>query len=254
MEVDKIFNEDCTSTIENRIEDNAIDLVMTSPPYNMTHRKGGYADSGRYDVYKDWKSEEEYIEWTCNLFNDFDRIIKNNGTVIYNFSYSVLNPSLPYKIIAEIEKQSNWRLVDTIVWKKKSCIPVPGQPRRLTRAWEFVWVFARNTEIETYNVYKGVKTISQKTGQKFYNLFYNYIEAKNNDSETRKLNQATYSTDLCKQLFRIYATDENLVYDPFMGTGTTAAACKELGLHYLGSELSENQCKYAEERIKNIAE
>lgn len=252
MELDKIYNEDCNVTIANRIEDKSIDLVLTSPPYNMTKRKGGYADTGRYDVYKDWKSEDEYIDDTIDLFDKFDRIIKENGIVLYNFSYSVENPSLPYKLVAEIAKRTSWDLADTIMWKKKSCIPVPGQPRRLTRAWEFVWVFCRKDEKDTFNVYKGVKTISPKTGQKFYNLFYNIIDAKNNDGKTNSINQATYSSELCEKLFRLYAKEGDVVYDPFMGTGTTAVACKNKGLHYIGSEISEKQCKYAEERLNSI--
>lgn len=51
VEINKIYNEDCFITMSN-MDDNFIDIVMTSPPYNMTARKGGYADSGRYDVYR----------------------------------------------------------------------------------------------------------------------------------------------------------------------------------------------------------
>ena len=55
-----IYNEDCLITLD-KIDEKSIDVVLTSPPYNMTKRKGGYADTGRYDVYQDWKTEEEYI-------------------------------------------------------------------------------------------------------------------------------------------------------------------------------------------------
>lgn len=48
----------------------------------------------------------------------------------------------------------------------------------------------------------------------------------------------------------IYCPKDGIVYDPFIGTGTTAVACKELGLSYIGSELSENQCKWAEDRLE----
>lgn len=92
--------------------------------------------------------------------------------------------------------------------------------------------------------------MSDKTGQKYYNVFYNFVEAKNNDQKTPKLNQATYSTELCEQLLNIYATDGYVVYDPYMGTGTTANACKKMGLKYIGSEISKAQCEYAEERLK----
>jgi DNA modification methylase len=248
VEINKIYNEDCFITMSN-MEDNLVDIVMTSPPYNMTARKGGYSDSGRYDVYEDWMTESEYIDFTIRLFNNFDRVVKENGVVLYNFSYSIENPSLPYKLVAEIVDKTEWCIADTIMWKKGSGLPFPANERRLSRNWEFVWVFVRKNEIDTFKCNKGVKSISEKTGQKYYNVFYNYIEAKNNDGKTHGLNQATYSTDLCTKLFDIYADDGYVVYDPFMGTGTTANACVLNGLNYIGSELSTKQCEYAENRI-----
>ena len=144
----KIYNEDCFITMSN-MDDNFVDIVMTSPPYNMTARKGGYADSGRYDVYEDWMTETEYIEFTIKLFNNFNRIVKPNGVVLYNFSYSIENPSLPYKLVAEIVDKTEWCVADTIMWKKGSGLPFPANERRLSRNWEFVWVFVRKDEIDT---------------------------------------------------------------------------------------------------------
>lgn len=92
-------------------------------------------------------------------------------------------------------------------------------------------------------------------GQKMFSVVYNYIEAKNNDGSC-KLNKATYSTELCEKLLNIYAPLSNknkcIVYDPFMGTGTTACACKNLGISFIGSELSKEQVSYAFNRIKKL--
>ena len=66
------------------------------------------------------------------------------------------------------------------------------------------------------------------------------------------MNKATYSSSLCEQLLNIYAKEKATIYDPFMGTGTTAVACKRMGLNCFGSEISEAQCNYAKERINNI--
>ena len=88
VELNKIYNEDCFDTM-SRMDDGSIDIVLTSPPYNMTKRKGGYADTGRYDVYQDWLTEDEYVEKSVSLFNEFNRIVKHNGLVIYNFSNDI---------------------------------------------------------------------------------------------------------------------------------------------------------------------
>ena len=251
VELNCIYNENCFNTM-SRMENNSVDIVLTSPPYNMTKRKGGYADTGRYDVYQDWLTEDEYIANTVRLFNEFNSIIVKNGIVLYNFSYSIENPTLPYKIVSYISENTEWDLVDTIIWKKKSGLPFPANQRRLSRIWEFVWVFARKSEINTFNCNKKIKSISEKTGQKYYEVYYNIINADNNDGATPKLNQATYSTDLCSQLFQIYGKEGYVVYDPYMGTGTTGCACIINKMSYVGSEISEDQCKYAEERIKKV--
>ena len=82
----------------------------------------------------------------------------------------------------------------------------------------------------------------------------NYIEAKNND-ESNPYNKATFSTELCKKLLEIYENNDMksngvTVYDPFMGTGTTAVACESLGYDCYGSEISENQVKWAMDRLE----
>ena len=124
---------------------------------------------------------------------------------------------------------------------------------KLTRICEFVFVFCRKDEYKTFITNKKVKSISEKTGQKFYENIYNFVEAKNNDG-SNKLNKATYSSDLCEQLLNVYAKENALVYDSFNGTGTTGVACIKLGLNYIGSELSEEQCKYSIERLNKTLE
>jgi len=247
-----IYNEDCISTM-NKLDENSIDLVITSPPYNMTKRKGGYADKQpRYDNYQDWKTEEEYLDWTNNIFNLYDKVIKENGVVLYNFSYSIENPSLPYKLVGDILNNTNWMVADTIIWKKPHAIPHPASYNRLNRIVEFVWVFCRKDELKTFNMYKDITKTSDK-GQNYYEVIDNFIEARNNDGSTQ-LNKATFSTDLIDKLLRMYATDESVVYDSFMGTGTTAVSAVKNNCYYIGSEISEDQCEYTKQRIKEYEE
>ena len=248
QEINTIYNEDCLQNMERVSKLDLIDIVLTSPPYNMTERKGGESDSGRYDVYEDWMSEEEYISWTIRLFEGFGNILKPNRSVIYNFSYSIENPALPYKLVSAIEQNTEFCLIDTVMWKKKCGLPFPANSKRLSRNWEFVWVFVRKSEKDSYENNRKVKSVSDKTGQNYYDVVYNYIEADNNDGKC-PYNQATYSTELCTQLLDIYCKDGWVVYDPFMGSGTTAISCVRRGLGYVGSELSENQIKFAQDRL-----
>jgi len=230
------------------------DIILTSPPYNMTKRPGGDADSGRYDEYDDWKSTEEYLDWSVDIFNLFDSVLIENGVVLYNFSYSIENPSFPYQLVAEIVEKTGFCLADTIIWKKKSSMPYPASPNRLQRVCEFVFVFVRKDEIRTFKTNKQVSKVSG-SGQKYYTPVPNFIEAANNDGATKDINQATFSTEFVTKLLNTYALPEEgfVVFDPFMGTGTTAKACVHYGCSYVGTEISTNQCNHAEKRLKEIS-
>lgn len=234
-----IFNESCLDTMKKPELIGKVDLVITSPPYNMTSRKGGYADKiKRYDIYQDWKTELEYINFIVDVFNGYDKILKKQGCILFNFSYSIENPSLPYKMVSKICKRTNFNIVDTIVWKKPTSIPHPASKNRLRRICEFVYVFARKEETETFDTNKKYKIGSNK--QKYYSIVDNFIEAKNNDG-SNDLNKATFSTDFVKKLIDIYAKPKSLIYDSFIGIGTTAKACIETNNTFIGSELSLNQ-------------
>ena len=250
IELNVFYNEDCLETMKN-MDEKSIDCVLTSPPYNMTNRKGGYADKQkRYDSYEDWKTEEEYNEWTSKVFNSFDKILEDNGVILYNFSYSIENPSLPYTMISHIISNTPFMVADTIIWKKSNSIPHPASYNRLNRIVEFIFVIVRKKEIKTFNCYKKTTKISPN-GQKNYEIVDNFITAKNNDESTN-LNKATYSTELCDKLLKIYTKEDDIVYDPFMGTGTTGVACNRIKRNFIGSEISEQQVEYSKERILNI--
>ena len=144
-------------------------------------------------------------------------------------------------------------IAEMITWKKKSALPNNVSHNKLTRIIEPVFVICRKNEYKTYNANKQVKSIST-TGQKYYENIYNFIEAANNDRSCN-LNKATYSSDLCVQLLEIYSKKDAIVYDPFMGTGTTAIACEKYGnenMMCIGSELSEAQVEYSKNRLKEL--
>ena len=256
----RIFNEDCMDTMRRMIEGgySDIDTILTSPPYNnsrTSHTEYSMRTSNcRYDSYDDNMTNEEYISWTIKLFDMFDKILKPNGKILYNISYGGENNECMWLTIAEIIRKTNFTIADSIIWKKKSAFPNNVSPNKLTRITEYVFVFCRKNEYKTFGTNKKVKSVNKKTGQKFYENTFNFIEAKNNDGMC-ELNKATYSSDLCEQLLEIYTPENSVVYDPFNGTGTTGVACiRKNMLWYFGSELSKEQCEYSEERIKKILE
>lgn len=249
METNIIYNEDCLVTM-SRIADNSVDLIITSPPYN-TSRVGSKSDkySYRYDTYKDSRSNGDYIKWLTDIFCLYDKILTQNGCILFNISYSSENTSLILDVISSIQLNTNFIVNDCIVWKKKNAIPNNVSKNKLTRICEFVFVFCRKEEQCSFYMNKKIDSISKK-GQNIYENIFNFIEAPNNDGSC-ELNKATFSVELVRKLIRLYAKKNSVIYDSFMGTGTTALGAILEGMEYIGSEISKEQCAYANERIKN---
>lgn len=256
MSLNKFYNEDCFKTIERIEKENImVDNVITSPFYNTSRsnecdisEEGRRKYQGRYDTPIDNMRNEDYVQFTVDLFNKLDNIIKENGSIIYNLNYGSENTEAIWLVVAEIIKKTNWTVADDIIWLKKIAIPNSTSPNKLTRIVEHIFVFCRKKEFKTFYCNKGVKSVSIKTGQKYYRNVYNIIEAGNNDRSC-KLNKATFSTELVSKLIDLYVPEKGLVYDCFMGTGTTANACLLKGRMYIGSEISKAQCDYSYDRI-----
>lgn len=250
-------NENCFTTLKNMADANyTVDIILTSPPYATSRskvktEKAMDTYNRRYDICLDDMTSEEYREWTVDLFNNFDKVLSKNGVVLYNVSYGSENPSALWLSLLSIIEKTNFMIADTIIWKKRSALP-NNVGNKLTRITEFVFVICRKDEYKTFNINKKVKSVRQDTGQKYYENMYNFIEASNNDGAC-KLNKATYSSELCLQLLEMYAQKNYKIYDPFMGTGTTAIACEKWGNNEtvcIGSELSEAQVQYSKERLE----
>ena len=256
----KIFNEDCRKTINRMVKSNFhVDNIITSPFYNTgrgsachTSQKSRDNHEGRYDIHLDDMTNDEYRQFTIDLFLSFDKILKDNGCILYNMSYGSENTELMWLTVASILEHTPFTIADDIIWKKKSALPNNVSANKLTRIVEHIFVFCRKSEFKTFKANKKVKSVS-KTNQKYYENVFNFIEAPNNDG-TNKLNKATYSTDLILQLIDIYVQPNSTVYDPFLGTGTTANACVLADINYIGSEISQAQVQYAQKRINKTME
>ena len=252
----KIYNEDCIYTMNSSLEARSVDLVITSPPYNnsrTSHTEYCMKTANcRYEEYDDNKTNEEYCDWICEVFHGYERVLKNNGVVLFNISYGSENPNVMFECLHSIITRTEFMCADIITWKKKSALPNNVSSNKLTRICEYVFVFCRKNEYDTFVANKRVTSVNDRTKQPFYSVLYNFIEADNNDF-ANDLNKATFSTEFVMKLIDMYVptvSQNVVVYDSFMGTGTTAVACKIAGLSCYGSEISKNQCEYAENRLK----
>lgn len=242
MQINTVYQGDALATMYNEMDKKSVDIILTSPPYNTSSATASDKYNRRYDVYVDSKPDEEYIKWTIDIFNGYDRILKENGVVLYNLSYSTRNPALMSLVIADIIRNTPFTVVEYIYWKKRVAMPNNRSHNRLTRIVEPVYVLCRKGEEKTFKSNKELKGLDKK-GRKNYGNVFNFIEAANNDG-SNKYNKATFSSELVTKLLDIYAPKEfSVVYDSFMGTGTTAKAALKKNMFYVGSELSSDQVR-----------
>ena len=247
MDINKIYNEPNMTTML-QMPDIFVDGIVTSPPYNITSkRKDVYYNNGYSDL--DGLTQQQYLDVRIDEFKQFERILKDKGVILYNISYHNENPILPLLLITEVHKQTNLTVADMISWKKSHSIPFQTSPTKLSRLVEQVYVIVKKDNLHSFRTNKEVSKINEKTGQKFYKGYNNLVEAKNNDGIKCDL-KASYSTELVTKLIDIYFPKPSLIYDPFSGICTTAVACKNCNLDYIGSEMNETFWKIGTDRLK----
>lgn len=259
IETGKIYCEDCSETMK-RMDDNSVDIILTSPPYRRKSTEIPLAEVFRSDDYSENDSPRDHAEWITNLFvNDFDRILSKDGVILWNQSYAAsrhgeeYQPDMLLKTLASIVENTPFSVADRIVWKKTMVTPNNMSKNLLTRVCEDFYVFVRKSELKTFNANKKVVSV-RKTGQKNYENIPNFVVAKVSDQVCPY--KATFSSDLVMKLLRIYVSrDGMLVYDPFIGTGSTAIGCMRFGhgISWIGSEISEEQWNWANDRISNYS-
>ena len=245
-ELSELYNGDCVAIMQELVDRRiTLDKVITSPPYNIIRPS---SDDRGYDLYKDGMTNEEYSNWIVKIFNLYDNLLNKNGCIMWNMSYGSENTTCMNLTIADILRKTNFTLADIIVWKKNCATPNNVSPNKMTRICEFVYVFCRKEEFNTFTSNK--KVVSQSTtGQDIYENVFNFINAANNDEST-DLNKATFSTDFVNELIDRYVLPTDIIMDNFSGTGTTMIAAERSNRKGIYLELSEAQCEYSIERLR----
>jgi len=249
MEVNKIYNQDCLETMGN-MPDNFLDLTVTSPPYDNLRTYNGYS----FDF--DMVAQE--------LF----RVTKIGGVVVWVVGDATIKGSETGSSFRQalFFKDCGFNLHDTMIWLKTGQGAV-GSIYSYWQNFEYMFIFSKgkpkslnliedrpNKIIGEMNTSGGRgkdglskskrKIISKPFGRRFNTWTINQA--------TNKEHKAVYPEQLANDHIVSWSNEGDLVYDPFMGSGTTAKMAILNKRNYIGSEISEEYCKIAEERIKNI--
>lgn len=236
MEFNKIIKGDCVEIMQ-QIPSESIDLVVTSPPYNLKNSTGNGMKDGRggkwknaelvngYSHHNDCMPHDEYVNWQRNCLSEMLRIISSDGAIFYNHKWRVQSGLLQDRqdII------TGFPVRQIIIWRRKGGIN-----------------FNAGYFLPTYEVIYLIAKPKFKLAPKA-NALGDVWEFK---QEMKNPHPAPFPVALIDQI--ISSTNAKSVLDPFMGSGTTAIAALLNNIDFLGIELSPEYVKMAEKRIANF--
>jgi len=267
VEINKIYNENCLETM-SRMEDNFIDLTVTSPPYDKLRT---YTGEGQWNF-------EIFQEIAKELF----RVTKKGGVVVWVVGDATIKRSETGTSFRQALyfKEIGFNLHDTMIYAKNN--PVPLTHNRYEQQFEYMFVFSKgkpntfnpiktptkeegklktrgriNEEGRKYdgNAFRiGQNTIVKKDKIKYNIWFYSIGSTASSTDKIAFKHPAIFPEKLVNDHIISWSNEGDLVYDTFMGSGTTAKMAKQLNRNYIGSEISSEYCKIIDERLSNQTE
>jgi DNA modification methylase len=261
----QILLGDCEHVLKS-LPDNCVDLIFTSPPY-ADQRKTTYGGI----------KPDNYVEWFMPKADQFFRVLKPKGTFVLNIKERVVDGERHTYVIELILKmrEHGWLWTEEFIWHKKNSYPGKW-PNRFRDNWERLLQFNKNRKFNMYqeavmipvgdwakdrlsnlsetdrtrdesSVGSGFgKNISNWVGrQKVYpnNVLHLATECSN------KNHSAAFPIDLPTWFIKLFTQPNDLVLDPFIGSGTTAVAAIQLGSNYLGIDTQQNYVDLSIERL-----
>lgn len=249
LELNKIHQGDCIELLK-KIPDNSIDLIFADPPYNLQlngelYRPNQTKVDAVDDAWDKFESKEEYDKFTILWMKECHRILKNSGSFWVIGTYHNI-----FRVGTILQNTGFWMLND-IIWVKTN--PMPNfKGTRFNNAHEtLIW--------------------STKSKSSNYTFHYHSMKVMNDDLQMRsdwlipicqgeeriKVNgQKAHSTQKPEELLlRIILSTSNpddIVLDPFSGSGTTAAVAKRLGRNFIAFDREEFYVKVATDRLEKI--
>ena len=226
---------DCVGGMKS-LDNNSVDLVFTSPPYNCGN-KGKNKDM--YKFYSDNLTNEQYLNLLDESLHESLRICK--GLVFYNLNFMRNNTST----LLEFLFRNKDVLRDIMVWDKMRVQPPIGNI--LGKRCEFIFIFSKDPKT-VINDFRNNKATKYKDvfGSWLSNICQIGIKTDKIDA---KLHRAGFPVDLPKIFIDMYTEPGGVVLDPFMGCGATAMAAKALNRHYIGYELNKEYVDIANKRL-----
>ncbi len=252
MRTNYVYNEDCIEGLKKHVLDNSIDLCVTSPPYNV-----GIG----YDSCDDTLRPDDYTQFSKDWLSEVYRVLKPDGRIAVNVPYEVnmkqndqnhrvLISSEYHQLMKEVGfgfagiadlHESSPHISKLSAWGSwlSASAPYMHNPKEcILLGYKDQW-----KKIEKGKSYWTDSKEDKKGFIELVSGLWNYF------AETRGMTEANFSLDIPAKSIKFMTYENDIVLDPFMGSGTTGVAAVSLDRNYIGFEISENYCKIARSRI-----
>jgi DNA modification methylase len=266
LPLDSIICGDCEEVLQ-AFPDNCIDLIVTSPPYADQRKKiyGGI-------------HPDKYVDWFLPKSKEFLRVLKPDGTFVLNIKERIVDGerhTFVLELIIEMRKQG-WLWTEEFIWHKKNCYPGKW-PNRFRDSWERCLQFNKTKKFKMYQEAVMVpvgdwakvrlKNLNKtdlirdesKTKSGFGKKIVNWI-GRDMVYPTNVINiatecgykhhSATFPVALPEWFIKLFTATDDLVLDPFIGSGTTAVAAKKNTRHFIGIDNQSDYCNLSKERVE----
>ena len=225
IELNKIYNEDCLEGMK-RIPDGSVDIIITSPPYNIGKMHSNITQHGTY-AGNDME-ETDYQKWQLAIFSEMHRVLKDTGSLFYNHKVRIKKGKAIHPL--EWIFKTDFVLKQEITWdmgKSPNCDKIRFFPFS-----ERVYWLTKNAKTKIHNV------------NKLSDVWR--VVPTHKRKETGHI--AVMPTEIADTVLQ--SVEGDVVLDPFMGSGTTAISCLNTERNFIGFELNKEYFEIAQNRIE----
>jgi len=267
MEINKTYNESCLNTM-SKMPDNYIDLTITSPPYDDIRNYNNNIGDNKIEF-------NGYSFPFEDIAKELLRVTKKGGVVVWivNDATSKGSETLSSFRQALYFKEIGFLVHDTMIYRKLN--PVPNAGNRYQQMFEYMFILSkgkpkttnislrqRSNKCNDKRKYRRKKFLRDKNGEfsendyfikemvPDYNIWDFYVGGGNTSNDKIAFKHpAIFPEELVKRHLESWSNEGDLVYDPFMGSGTTSKMCLLSKRNYIGSEISSEYCKIEDIRL-----
>ena len=250
-----LHNADCITGMLEQIRNRSIDLIVTSPPYNL---------GTQYTSYKDDIPRLDYLDWIEEWAGAVDQVLSDSGSLFLNIGAKPSDPTVPFQVLSRVQKY--FSLQNVIHWVKSIAIQqedignyptVTGNiavghfkpinsPRFVNDCHEYIFHLTKSQNVPLDRLSIGVEYQDKSNVKRWKSgkdrrcrgntwfVPYKTISRR----AAQRPHPATFPVKIPKMCIQLHGADRvKRVLDPFLGIGTTAMACIELGINCVGYEI-----------------